>query len=552
MPTQFPFIDMHTHLFTGRYLPIHGIMRSFKVPNFLAKGLHRFAISITAASDFDANHDESQDDLFDAIMGRDADKLMQVTTGRVRTLIRNSQFPNERNPDEEMRLRESLGALDEFSVALGDVAEGDRPISSRILHDGPLAEGSVFSGELTAPDMLDSLLTRALAAAGKILSGTEFFHDAAHIHLDDGYDEGTDHGLRAVGLNELEIKGLRQVLLFISALAMSERNRFRFLEKDFDKGKADDGFDATYYVGVLMDMEEAYCEIYGRSLKRPHFDFKTQMWRMNALAKETDGRLFSYGAVDPFRSADWKCYVEYGRNNGAEGFKIYCPLGYRPIDDRSYTTPVSPHADEDYKKYAAAPAPSPHAQNAIREILPYFAKNNIRMFTHCTPIGFQTKEGYGVFGDPELWRRAMNRYNARDLWLFLGHGGGATQVDWFGWASETDAGFDESFAYRAIQLVQDYDNVYMGLGYIMQMVDPKMRKAIVTRLKTELTKPKPEGAKYHFREKVCFGTDWSMLEMVGRTRSYLNAFYEFFEDEEVRHCAPAFFQGNALRFLGRD
>ena len=29
MPTQHNFIDMHIHLFTARYLPLHGIFRSY-------------------------------------------------------------------------------------------------------------------------------------------------------------------------------------------------------------------------------------------------------------------------------------------------------------------------------------------------------------------------------------------------------------------------------------------------------------------------------------------------------------------------------------------
>ncbi|AXS39745.1 hypothetical protein D1F64_06375 [Breoghania sp. L-A4] len=541
---------MHTHLFTARYLPLHGVLRSFGVPNLLARGLARIAFSITGVSDFGAADDENQDDLVEALLGRDADKLMRVTTGRTRTLIRRYQSFAERSPDEEEALQEALGGIDDIATELGEAGIDRPPMSSRILHVEPLAEKSVFGDDVDIPDELDSLLARSFSVAGQRVSGSPFFHEAVHLHLDEDFDPGTDRGLKAAGLSPTQVRGLRQVLLFIGVMALSERNRYRVLEKDYAKGKPADGVDATHYVGVLMDMQEAYAELWGRNLKRPHFDFKTQMRRMNALAQETDGKLISYGAVDPFRSKDWKSYVEHGVAHGAKGFKIYCPLGYRPIDDRSYVTPVGPGAPPVYADRAEEAAPAPHAQAAMAEILPYFAQRGLRMFTHCTPVGFSAKEGYGIYADPELWRRAMERYAARDLWLFLGHGGGATEIDWYGWAAASDEDFEKSFAYRVIQLAQDYDNVYLGLGYILDVLDPNRRCRVFDRLKHYLTAPKPDGARRHFKEKVCYGTDWSMPQAIGRTRAYLNAFYEFFDDEEIRDWAPAFFEGNAKKYLG--
>lgn len=550
MPTQYPFIDMHTHLFTARYLPLHGILRSFGVQNLLARGLARIAFSITGVSDFDSADEDSQDDLVEALLGRNADKLMQTTTWRTRALIRRYQNYSERSPDEEQRLQEALGGLDDISLGLGNFAVDERPASSRILHDAPLAEESAFGDGLEKPDELDMLLAQGFSAAGENVSGSSFFHDATHLHLEEDFDPGTDIGMKAAGLSTTQVKGLRQVLLFVGVLALSERNRYRVLEKDYAKGKPADGFNATHYVGVLMDMQEAYAELWGRNLTRPHFDFKKQMRLMKALSEETNGKLISFGAVDPFRSSDWKSYVEHGVAHGANGFKIYCPLGYRPVDDPDYVTPVGPDAPSIYEKRAVNRAPAPHAQKAMKEIVPYFATHNLRMFTHCTPIGFAAKEGYGVYADPELWRRAMEHHDAQNLWLFLGHGGGSTEIDWYGWAADSDEDFEKSFAARVIQLAQDYDNVYLGLGYILDVLHPERRDRVFDRLMTLISAPKPAGALYHFRDKVCFGTDWSMPQAIGRARSYLNAFYEFFDDDEIREYASAFFEGNARRYLG--
>lgn len=564
MPKQRPFIDMHIHLFNARYLPLAQILHAFGVPKLLAKGLEKVAIAITGVSDLGVPDDEDplEDGLVKALMARDTEALMDATSRRMRFWIRRYQRQVERSPEDHARFSTALSGIDALAEATGHDKSKGGPISTQIL-SVEMRKASVFGDKDIGIDVLDQLFLDAFASAGEAVEGEDFLHDAAHLHLemDPSSEDGAMKSL--FGIDDSQLKNLSQVLIFIAVMALSERARFRVLEIDYNRGKPENGYDATHYVGLLMDMYEAYAERHGRDFDLPHFEFKHQLTRMGQLARHTDGKLISFGAVDPFRSGDWKSYIRHGLENGAKGFKIYPPLGFRAIDDPAIHTPIntSEAVDQAYRDKAVQPAPSEHAQQAMSEILPFFARNDLRLFTHCTPIGFEVETGFGVYSDPGVWRRAMDTYNAQNLWLFLGHGGGTTKVDWFGWAAATDAEFEQSFAYRAIQMVEDYDNVYMGLGYIFEILHEDHGHAgmqhdrFVARLEQQLTKDKPAGAKYHFRDKVCYGTDWSMPRAIGRTRQYLNAFYDFFDHLDVHEStreiwAQKFFDGNARRYLG--
>ncbi|MBL3597571.1 hypothetical protein JMM63_18735 [Rhodovulum sulfidophilum] len=558
MARQRPFIDMHTHLFNARYLPLHGIFHSFGVPKLLAGGLAKLSNSITGISDFGRPDDEDplDDSVVQSLMSRDPDEIMDSISRRARYVVRTLEDHAQKSADGQERLNELLSGIDDLSEAVGFQSPDRAPLSSRIVRDG-ISQKSVFSSGAVEADELDHTIFEAFRLAGNAVQDEEFLHDAAHLHLH-AEAPSNNRALKAVfGLEDRQVGGLSQILLFVAVMVLSERARYRVLQIDYSRGKPSNGLDASHYVALLMDMQEPYAEVLGRNFMRPHFEFKVQMERMGKLAATTGGRLLSFGAVDPFRT-DWREYVTHGVNHGASGFKIYPPMGVRPFDDRTYRTPVSDAAEQEYRDRAEKPTPSAHAQDAMADIIPYFARNQLRLFAHCTPVGFQAQAGYGVYSDPSLWRRGIEEANADNIWLFLGHGGGTTDIDWNGWASRTEDEFMNTFAYAAVRLAQDYDNVYLGLGYIFDILeeyDADSYDRFTTRLASLILQDKPANAKHHIREKLCYGTDWSMPNAIGRTRGYLEAFYEFFDRLEDDHGAPAsyasnFFEGNARRFLG--
>jgi len=545
MLKQYPFIDIHTHFFNARYLPLQGILMSFGLKPKLASGIAKLAILITRTSNFSKSQDDDdQEEVVKALLDRDPDALMGFTMRRIKKRILKDGGLAGDNPAAAERLINTLGALDELQNHL---TPDDKPlISTRVLKSKPsggqkaLKEGF----ELQAKE-LEQLLAQSFAEAGHVVEQTSYFEHESEDH--GGQEPVEGPRLKSLGLTDNQVDGIFQIFLFIGVMSLSERNKYKVLMRDYAKGKPADGYDPSHFVGLLMDMDEAYFEVHGRQIAGSKIHFKRQMWNMKALSDENDGRLISFGAVDPFRT-DWKEYVEAGLASGVRGFKIYPPLGYRPFEmEKGKPTPVSNEAPEAYRERAAEKHNEPYVNRALEQIFPYFAQRGLRMFTHCTPVGFEVKQGYGVFCDPALWRRAMLAHDAQDLWLCLGHGGGHAKIDWGGWLA-SDANFPKTFAYRAIELVREMPNVYIGLGYLNSIHDTEARQHIGLRLKTLLEEP--SDTPYQFRDKVCYGTDWSMPQAIGKTRDYLNAFYRMFQENNLEDFAPAFFKGNAERYLG--
>ncbi|QFT74709.1 hypothetical protein [Ruegeria sp. THAF33] len=548
------FIDMHTHLFTARYLPLHSIFYLFFSKYWLSLGLAVLAVRVTRMSDFSrpATEEPDQDDLIDALLNHDVDQLMRAIAHPVREKIREFQStPNPSHRDWK-DIEELIRALNDIDHDINYSRAGDLPIGVQLVGGGRISDRSAFGDSGTDPDLLDRFMAEAFRVAGQKAAESDFFHEAEHMRSGGLYKPGSDAGFRAAGIPTDQTGSIFQLLEFIVIMTLSERNRFKALKRDFKKNGQPSDPEASLFVGVLLDMHRAF-----EKLKKPgmlgflppYFDFTEQMDRMQLLAAENPNELINFGAVDPFRGGNWKQIVDSGVALGITGYKIYPPLGIRPIDMRGYQTPVASGRSLDkYRKKASNPAPYPMAQAKMGDIIRHFSSRNLRLFAHCNPMGFQVEEGYGIYSDPELWKHAMETHNARNLWLFLAHGGGAKEVDWMGWAATNN--FEQTFAYRAIRLVEEFDNVYLGLGHILGILDPKLKTKIFQRLKSVLVGKRTKNAPHHFRDKVCFGTDWAMPLMVGRTREYLIEFDTFFSDPQISPCAPNFFEGNAKKFLG--
>jgi len=122
-------------------------------------------------------------------------------------------------------------------------------------------------------------------------------------------------------------------------------------------------------------------------------------------------------------------------------------------------------------------------------------------------------------------------------------------VDWHGWAAVSDEDFERSFAHRAVRLAQTYEHVYLGLGHILDVLDDDSKSLMQERLIKVVNARQPAGAPYAIGDKLCYGSDWSMPKLIGKTRAYISAFYEIFDHRDLAKCAPGFFKDNALRFL---
>ena len=548
MSQQYPFIDMHTHFFNGRYLPLDGILRSWKIPTLLARALTRVIVPLVSKSAFSSPPaSEADDDDLEAILQQDDATLFKGIVKRTVRAIEKHADKQLDDPAAQMDLAQMMEGLRELHAM-------QHHTDSAEIYSKNFAERLAGSTK-AATDILETAEAEAISdtlywALSEVDRERDPRMELGHNHADD--DDGHDHGHGNPDSMAHADKALRignfgslgQIIRFVASMFLSERNRYRLLVRDYGKGKPPGGYDATHFLGLPPDMQMPYQFLYGRRTIPPSYEAKLQTSRMVALSRDTDGHMLTFGAVDPFRVFDWEEYVDHAVALGVTGFKIYPPMGFRAANKPGYTTPVNPAADP---AYAKTPPNSPRMNATVRDILTRMNADGLRLFTHCTPEGFESQKGNGVHSDPAFWDHAITEYGLDDLWLFLGHGGGATDVDWNGWLCEEDH-WTDTFAYRAVKMCQTHRNVYLGVGYITSLLRGEGRDTMMPRLKKLLMED--SQTPFQLRDKICFGSDWSMPQMIGKTREYLDIFYAFFDDPDIAQYAPAFFEGNARRYLG--
>jgi hypothetical protein len=406
---------------------------------------------------------------------------------------------------------------------------------------------------------LDRIMMPTLVDAARGAEGNGYFAELSHggAEPDHTHDE-TSAPFGNEAFPAQQAGTVLQILIFVLSMFLSERNRYKALQRDYARGKPADGHDPMHMVTLLPDMRRAFELAVSRRLRPPYYRARDQVARGAALARESDGVLIPFGTVDPFRGDGWIDNVRNAQGIGITGFKIYPPMGFKPISTlpASPTDPLfAPIELSQEKKYEAyfdnlKVANDPLTERVMGEVISYAVENDLRLFTHCTPLGFEAKKGFGSNCHPAWWASAMERYGAMNLRLCLGHGGGATEVDFGGWLAETEEDWKRTMAYRGILMCQRYPNVYMGLGYLIPLLETSNRDCVLDRLRDVLTSP--GDGKYHIADKLIFGTDWSMPQIIGKTRSFLNVFYEFFDDPHFSRTGipDRVMRQNAQKYLG--
>lgn len=307
----------------------------------------------------------------------------------------------------------------------------------------------------------------------------------------------------------------------------------------------------------MMDMEWAYV-VNGASYKQVHpdYDYATeQIPLMSKLGDEFNGAILGFAAFDP-RHENWKSLAMEAIERGYVGFKFYPAMGYRPIGE----TKVFGRND-------------PVSQVVIAQRVKDFflwcvTDQSIPVFTHCTPIGFQTRFKEGLNTTPKYWRELLESDpKLRTLRLCFGHAGGgqATREDldangkkqtisYHGWTAEPGAWGPGNFAFDVAAMCREFPNVYCELAYITELIERSVEEREIRKaaLQRNLGLACEGPGDYKFLNKVSYGSDWNMPSMVDHPRAYLNVFLDIFESNSVLNPATEeFFWGNAFKFMNR-
>ncbi|MOA18824.1 hypothetical protein D3C78_1391660 [compost metagenome] len=120
-----------------------------------------------------------------------------------------------------------------------------------------------------------------------------------------------------------------------------------------------------------------------------------------------------------------------------------------------------------------------------------------------------------------------------------------------GWMAETDAQWQEedNFARIVTELCATYPQVYCEVGCMTDLLAPAHLAAFEANLQRARQSVRAEGRPYELLDKMAYGSDWHMPDVVSRTRRYLDVFLELMNRPAYAAHREAFFWQNAYRFL---
>lgn len=183
----------------------------------------------------------------------------------------------------------------------------------------------------------------------------------------------------------------------------------------------------------------------------------------------------------------------------------------------------------------------------------YCVANDVPVFTHCTPKGFQARAESGANGNPRYWKLALEKHP--QLRICFGHAGGGRQkngiVDSRGWVAQGGEWHsDGNWARAVVELCRTYENAYCEFGHLDALIgeSKKEREAFVMNFIREM---KDSSGSNPFARKCMYGSDSVMPNMLRHTKDFLEAFRQVFENAGLQQDAfDRFTFQNAADFLG--
>ncbi len=276
----------------------------------------------------------------------------------------------------------------------------------------------------------------------------------------------------------------------------------------------------------LIDMQPAF-----PGQEAPFYPLQpVQEDRMQALQRAHPARIFGFSAFDP-RREDWHARALNALGRGFAGFKFYPAMGFKPIGN------------------------DPAVQARVDAFYDFCIARDLPVFAHCTPVGFQTRLRLGGYAHPRHWRAVLEQPRWRALRLCLGHGGGGRLDNGAlhspGWLARSDEEWqhEDNFARIASELCTTYPNVYCEVGYLTELMEQGGLARFESNLRRARAAASAGGRPFELLERMAYGSDWHMPEIVTRTRRYLDLFLDLLDQPEYAQYREQFFWKNAYRFL---
>ncbi len=244
-------------------------------------------------------------------------------------------------------------------------------------------------------------------------------------------------------------------------------------------------------VPLIMDM--------GRTafVLGPQIPFTFQARLISDLSLENFGALMPFVMVDPRRTRARDLLVRCLEQLGFYGVKMYPALGYHPDPDSLYN--------------------DPQTNDELRAIYDYCESHMVPITTHCSPGGaysddiLRSKQIRAEFTQPWSWAGVLGKYPM--LYINFAHfGQDLIQIkDPKSWSS----GIRE--------LACEYPHVYTDLAYNKAALMPQTCVQYLDALNRIIDNDQV------MRDRILFGTDWSMTRHTWRERDYVEPFLKLGE-----------------------
>ena len=504
-------IDMHTHLFNARYVPLNEIMLRRGVPPGASHLLSRLILALTGRSSLRKSGSfelaTESDDKAELLMERIAEVTAVQYTGD---------------------LGESLAASMEFSNDDREVIYDTKDaVEDTELHRVLVDINQVFGDEESTQELqLDKLTGLNLNVFSKEMAFES-------VELKALFGRGLKRMVRRLLRKALRfVENATDTLDFFYTMMRSEKSLLKRLSKYYKRH-------TTNYLLVhhMMDMEYPF----NGKVKYPFY--QKQLSRMTSLERYSEGNAVGFAAFDPIRFVQGGDdntvilqHMDIALNEGKIGFKFYPPMGYRAANNED----------------------DPRLEAVIDVFFDYCAEHAVPVFTHCTPVGFEAVVGKsGSNAHPKYWELALTKSVERNnLILCFGHAGGGERKSGNevirGWLSSTDAEWDhnDNYARWVVDLCRRFPNVYCEISYIHEIIhDSAEKKRLKNRLILEYGRDSSDSHPHFIKDKIMYGSDWHMPSMVNDIDKYLADIVDIFSVDSLKDHKESFFAGNALSYL---
>jgi predicted TIM-barrel fold metal-dependent hydrolase len=257
---------------------------------------------------------------------------------------------------------------------------------------------------------------------------------------------------------------------------------------------------------LMMDLEFASFR------QRPEVPYRHQIVLTARIAVQYPDRIAPFVMIDPRRPGAAEMIIQATKELGFLGIKMYPPLGYHPYHKAFFNDTA--------------------VNRELEAIYGYCEEEQVPITAHCSSGGAYSGE---VMRYPELRRELAKPSNWRlvleafpRLRLNLAHFGGDLRCI-------KTAG---SWPHQIRTMLGEYENLYADLAYHSQA----LYKSTVQEYFERLGELLEDDA---VRDKVLFGTDWSMTRHTWTESDYTQPFVDNLGETGMHRIAVA----NPTRFL---